>query len=99
MQNEFEIYRRFENIEFKLNLIQENAKFFLTTFHSRQSNTLEWVIIVLIAFECVLMCLDMSGMGSAMFSSFSLDFLNPTDAGGNDVLIENTGATNNKSKD
>lgn len=60
-----------QDIEFKLNLIQENAKFFLEVMHSQKSNTLEWVIIVLISFECVLMILDMSGWGERMLSGWS----------------------------
>jgi len=69
MKDEFEIYNRFENIEFKLNLIQDNAKFFLEGLQGQKSNTLEWAIIVLIALEGILMILDMSGLGSELFSS------------------------------
>lgn len=64
-----------QNVEFKLNLIQQNAKFFLEVMHSQQSNTLEWVIIVLISFECVLMILEMSGLGTRMFSGWLSFFL------------------------
>ena len=60
-----------QHIEFKLDLIQQNAKFFLEVLHAQKSNTLEWVIIVLISFECVLMCLDMSGVGAKFFSDFT----------------------------
>ena len=72
MKTEFEIYDRFENIEFKLNLIQQNAKFFLEILQDQKSTSLEWIIIVLIAFECALMCLEMSGVGEVLFSSFPL---------------------------
>jgi uncharacterized Rmd1/YagE family protein len=34
--------------------------------HAQKSNTLEWVIIVLISFECVLMVMDMSGWGAKL---------------------------------
>ena len=67
MKEGFEIEERFGQIEFKLNLIQQNAKFFLGLLHHQKSNHLEWVIIVLIAFEGVLMCLDMSGLGTVGF--------------------------------
>lgn len=101
MKNEFEIYNRFENIEFKLNLIQENAKFFLEVLQGQKSNTLEWVIIVLIAFECVLMCLDMSGLGSALCETlpFELGFPGSSDpsAGGSDIVLEPTSSTTSKS--
>jgi hypothetical protein len=60
-----------QHIEFKLDLIQQNAKFFLEVLHAQKSNTLEWVIIVLISFECVLMCLDMSGIGAKFFADFA----------------------------
>lgn len=78
MKEEFEIDSRFEHIEFKLNLIQQNAKFFLEILQSQKSNTLEWIIIVLISFECVLMILEMSGMGSTilgtpLFETFQLE--------------------------
>eukprot|EP00555_Chaetoceros_dichaeta_P015117 CAMPEP_0198262072 /NCGR_PEP_ID=MMETSP1447-20131203/10638_1 /TAXON_ID=420782 /ORGANISM="Chaetoceros dichaeta, Strain CCMP1751" /LENGTH=504 /DNA_ID=CAMNT_0043950173 /DNA_START=149 /DNA_END=1662 /DNA_ORIENTATION=+ len=69
MKDEFEIDGRFEHIEFKLNLIQQNAKFFLEILQSQKSNALEWIIIVLIAFECVLMILDMSGIGSTILGT------------------------------
>lgn len=71
MRKEFDLDERFKHIEFKLNLIQQNAKFFLEVLHAQKSNTLEWVIIVLISFECVLMCLDMSGLGAQFFGEFA----------------------------
>jgi len=71
MRKEFDLDERFRNVEFKLDLIQQNAKFFLEVLHAQKSNTLEWVIIVLISFECVLMILDMSGWGTQMFSGWS----------------------------
>jgi uncharacterized Rmd1/YagE family protein len=71
MKEEFDIDQRFEHIEFKLNLIQENAKFFLEVMSHQKSNSLEWIIIVLIMFECVLMCMEMSGAGPAVFEYLS----------------------------
>lgn len=68
MREEFDIDRRFEHIEFKLNLIQQNAKFFLEVLANRKSDSLEWIIIVLILLECILMCVEMSGMGEPLFS-------------------------------
>jgi hypothetical protein len=65
-QHEFEIESRFEQIEFKLNLIQQNAKFFIDILHDQKSSTLEWIIIVLITFECALMILEMSGLGPSL---------------------------------
>jgi uncharacterized Rmd1/YagE family protein len=68
MKEEFDIAQRFEHIEFKLNLIQQNAKFFLEVLAHQKSNSLEWIIIVLIMFECVLMVMEMSGTGEVVFS-------------------------------
>ncbi len=67
MRSEFEIESRFEHIEFKLNLIQQNAKFFLEMLNDKKSNSLEWTIIVLIMFECILMIMEMSGLGPTLF--------------------------------
>lgn len=69
MKEEFEIDDRFEHIEFKLNLIQQNAKFFLEMVQNHKANSLEWIIVVLISVECVLMCVEMSGMGEPLFQS------------------------------
>lgn len=71
LREEFDIDTRFEHIEFKLNLIQQNAKFFIEVLENQKSNTLEWIIIVLIMFECVLMCMEMSGFGPAFFEALS----------------------------
>ena len=77
MKEEFEIDARFDHIEFKLNLIQKNAKFFLEVLQHQKSNSLEWIIVVLIGVECVIMCVDMSGMGQTMFAPV-LDLLQLT---------------------
>ncbi|KAL3938700.1 MAG: hypothetical protein SGBAC_006433, partial [Bacillariaceae sp.] len=74
MKFEFDIDMRFEQIEFKLNLIQTNAKFFLEVLSEQKSNTLEWIIIVLILFECILMCAEMSGAGEVFFASMAANF-------------------------
>jgi uncharacterized Rmd1/YagE family protein len=57
-----------------LNLIQQNAKFFLEVLSEQKSNTLEWIIIVLILFECILMCAEMSGAGEVVFASMAANF-------------------------
>lgn len=73
LREEFEIDGRFSQIEFKLDLIQRNAKFFLEMLNHQKSNSLEWIIVVLIGFECALMCLEMSGMGEAAFATLPWD--------------------------
>ena len=67
MTTEFDIDDRFELIQFKLDLIQQNSKLFLEVIHHQKSASVEWVIVGLIGVECVLMCLDMSGQGTVMF--------------------------------
>lgn len=74
MRSEFEIESRFENLEFKLNLIQQNAKFFLEILHNSKSQTLEWVIIILITFECIIMLMDMSGLGPSVLGSSFMEY-------------------------
>lgn len=72
LKEEFEIDQRFEHIEFKLNLIEQNAKFFLEVLTHNKSTSQEWIIIVLIAFEATLMCLEMSGYGPTFFSYLNI---------------------------
>jgi len=67
MLTEFDIDDRFELIQFKLDLIQQNSKLFLEVIHHQKSASVEWVIVWLIGFECILMCLDMSGQGSIIY--------------------------------
>lgn len=71
MKQEFEIDDRFDHIEFKLNLIQQNAKFFLEVLQHQKSNSLEWIIVALISVECAIMCIDMTGMGEPLFKALS----------------------------
>jgi hypothetical protein len=70
---------RFENIEFKLNLIHNNAKFFLEVMHHQKANNLEWIIVALILAECILMCIEMSGFGESFFHAIfgSIPFFPP----------------------
>ena len=68
LKAEFEIDDRFDQIEYKLNLVQQNSKFFLSVLASEKSNSLEWTIVILIVAECILMCIEMSGMGTVIMS-------------------------------
>ena len=57
LREEFDLEDRFKHLEFKLNLIQHNTKFFLEVMHNQKSDTLEWIIIVLISAEiCIGLC-------------------------------------------
>jgi uncharacterized Rmd1/YagE family protein len=69
LKSEFELDERFDQIEYKLSLIQDNAKFFLDVLQSQKSNSLEWIIVILISAECVLMCVEMSGCGAVIVAS------------------------------
>jgi len=60
LQDEFEIRDRFWKIEFKLNLIQQNSKFFLEVLATDKSNTLEWIIILLISIEILVMGVEIA---------------------------------------
>jgi uncharacterized Rmd1/YagE family protein len=71
MRSEFELDDRFKNLEFKLNLIQHNTRFFIEILHNQKSNKLEWIIVFLIAFESGIMILDMSGVGGRVFGFLS----------------------------
>ena len=53
MREEFELDERFQRIEYKLNLIQHNTKFFLEILANQKSNVLEIIIIVLISLEII----------------------------------------------
>jgi hypothetical protein len=89
LKEEFEIDDRFENIEFKLNLIEKNAKFFMEVMHSQKSSNLEWCIVVLIAIECVLMCVEMSGSGEPLFRAWTSGYLWPPEW----LVVDATAAT------
>ena len=54
LQEEFELQQRFQNIDFKLELIQNNIKFFLEVNAHNKGFRLEWAIIVLISAELAL---------------------------------------------
>lgn len=54
LEDEFEILERHTAMERKLNLISRTAETLLDLLNTRQSNRLEWYIIILIAVEIVL---------------------------------------------
>jgi uncharacterized Rmd1/YagE family protein len=94
LKEEFEIDDRFENIEFKLNLIEKNAKFFMEVMHSQKSSNLEWTIALLIGLECFLMCVEMSGCGEPLFRAWTSGYLWPPEwivADGTDVAVAAAG--------
>ncbi|KAF0852478.1 conserved mitochondrial C-terminal DUF155 domain-containing protein [Andalucia godoyi] len=58
LKDEFELEERFRGIDFKMNLVQHNTKFFLELVHQDKSDRLEWIIIILISVEVVLAIMD-----------------------------------------
>ena len=51
LRSELEMEPRFKTLDMKLNLIQDNLKYFLEILQARKSDSLEWTIIILIALE------------------------------------------------
>ena len=60
LRADFELEDRFDHLDYKLNLIQTQVKFYLEILQNRKSDTLEWIIIVLISMEICVSLYDMS---------------------------------------
>ncbi|TYZ62145.1 hypothetical protein PybrP1_009616 [[Pythium] brassicae (nom. inval.)] len=56
---EFELNERFNNLNFKLELIQHNTKFFLEVLGSHKGERLEWYIIIIIAAELAIAVVEL----------------------------------------
>ncbi len=54
MRKDFELDYRYKDLSLKLDIVKEDAQFFLEVLHSQKSNNLEWIIIWLIAIEIVI---------------------------------------------
>ena len=54
LREDFEIQERFKDLKTKVDLIKDNARFYLEMLHNKESNKLEIIIIVLIAAEIVI---------------------------------------------
>ena len=63
LRSELEMETRFKTLDMKLNLIQDNLKYFLEILQARKSDSLEWTIIILIAAEIALSLADLSSRG------------------------------------
>ncbi|KAL7562068.1 hypothetical protein ACA910_015391 [Epithemia clementina (nom. ined.)] len=61
--SEFELEARFDQMDYKLNLIQQNSKFFWQVLASHESHLLTVTIVVLIVVECLLSLVEMTGLG------------------------------------
>ena len=60
LRKDFELNQRFEHLDYKLELIQTQAKFYLDIIQNQKSDLLEWTIIILIAIEICVSLYDMS---------------------------------------
>ena len=58
LRSEFEVEERFQRLSLKMELMQNNVKYFLEILQNRKSDTLEWIIIILIAGEIILCLYD-----------------------------------------
>ena len=59
LRADFELEDRFDHLDYKLNLIQTQSKFYLEILQNRKSDTLEWIIILLISMEICVSLYDM----------------------------------------
>ena len=51
MRKDFELDYRYKDLSLKLDIVKEDARFFLEVLHTEKSTKLEWTIIWLIAIE------------------------------------------------
>eukprot|EP01034_Spumella_vulgaris_P032246 gene32246-39817_t len=51
LRKDFEVDQRFKDLEMKIDLIKEDARFFSEVLQSQKSTKLEWIIIILITGE------------------------------------------------
>ncbi|KAK9844072.1 hypothetical protein WJX81_003755 [Elliptochloris bilobata] len=59
LREEMEITRRYEDLEVKFDLIQDNLKYFLEIIQNKKSDFLEYLIVILIAAEIFVSLFDM----------------------------------------
>ncbi len=54
LRTDFELDHRYKDLSLKLDLVKDNARFFLDILNSEKGEKLEWIIIILIGVEIVL---------------------------------------------
>ena len=64
LRSELEVEQRFETLDMKLALVQDNLKYFLELLQARKSDSLEWTIILLIGVEICLSLYELGARGS-----------------------------------
>jgi len=53
LKKTFDLQARFRTIQEGLGIVKENMELFKDLLQNRNSNTLEWVVIILILFEVI----------------------------------------------
>lgn len=54
LKTNFDIHPRFKDLDYRLQIVEDNLTLFTDVLNVRESNRLEWIIIALIAFEIIL---------------------------------------------
>ncbi|KAJ8637012.1 hypothetical protein MRB53_011279 [Persea americana] len=58
LRDEYELTQRFGNLDFKLKFVEHNIRFLQEILQNRKSETLEWLIIILIGIEVLISIYD-----------------------------------------
>ena len=51
LRKDFEIDSRFKDLSLRVDLVRDNARFYLDMLHTKEAHRLEWIIIILIGAE------------------------------------------------
>lgn len=54
LKNNFDIHPRFKDLDYRLQIVEDNLTLFTDVLNVRESHRLEWIIIALIAFEIIM---------------------------------------------
>lgn len=54
LKSNFEILPRFKDVDYRLSIVENNLRLFTEVLNVKESSRLEWVVIILIAFEIVM---------------------------------------------
>lgn len=54
LKTNFDINTRFKDLDYRLQIVEDNLKLFTDVLNVRESSRLEWVVIILIALEIVI---------------------------------------------
>lgn len=54
LKTNFDIHPRFKDLDYRLQIVEDNLTLFTDVLNVRESHRLEWIIIILIAFEIIM---------------------------------------------